>query len=477
MAANEVDAALAAPPAEVGQRLLHLVEDQWFDRKSVRAAAKDLAVPLTAFSNAEGGTLVIGLHNGKVEGVRRHGARLNEFRQAPVDFTSPPVRATFETIRCVDDVGDEDDLLIVRVDPGERVHELKNGDCYLRIGDESRRLNYQQRQELEFDKGQAQYDGFPAKGVVPADLDTTLLDTYRRRIGSSGTNTSMLQARSLLTRSGEMTNAGYLLFGRAPRDLFPQAHIRVVKFLDTERGTGARLGISDDSDHRIEGPIPWAIEQASTVIEHLVPVRRRLVESGHFEGRPIVPRDAWLEGLVNAVIHRSYSLAGDHIRVEIYPNRVEIESPGRFPGLANPSRPLEISRFARNPRIARVCADLRIGQELGEGIKRMFDEMRLVGLTDPVYKQSSGSVRLLLQAVPRLDERVAARLPRGSQQVLDVMRASDRPLGTGDLAEALGLSRPATTTRLRALEAEKLIRWQGKSKKDPRAAWSLVESF
>jgi ATP-dependent DNA helicase RecG len=190
-----------------------------------------------------------------------------------------------------------------------------------------------------------------------------------------------------------------------------------------------------------------------------------------------VPRDAWLEGLVNAVIHRSYSLAGDHIRVEIYPNRVEIESPGRFPGLANPSRPLEISRFARNPRIARVCADLRIGQELGEGIKRMFDEMRLVGLTDPVYKQSSGSVRLLLQAVPRLDERVAARLPRGSQQVLDVMRASDRPLGTGDLAEALGLSRPATTTRLRALEAEKLIRWQGKSKKDPRAAWSLVESF
>jgi ATP-dependent DNA helicase RecG len=114
------------------------------------------------------------------------------------------------------------------------------------------------------------------------------------------------------------------------------------------------------------------------------------LERGLFEAQPIVPRDAWLEGVVNAVIHRSYSLAGDHIRVEIYPDRVEIESPGRFPGLANPASPLLISRFARNPRIARVCADLRIGQELGEGIKRIFEEMRRVGLTDPVYKQGGG---------------------------------------------------------------------------------------
>ncbi|MQA32833.1 ATP-binding protein [Modestobacter roseus] len=475
MTANEVDAALSAPRAEVGKRLLGLIEDQWFDRKSIKLAAKDVAVPLTAFANAEGGTLVIGLHNGKVEGTRTNRKKLNDLRQAPIDFTVPPVRALFEEVPCVNDAGEDDELLVARIDPGERVHELPNGDCYLRIGDESRRLNYQQRTELEFDKGQAQYDGFAAKGVTASDLDSRLLENYRERVGSTGTVTGLLQARSLLTRAGEMTNAGYLLFGKNPQDLFPQAFIRVVKFLDVERGTGARLGIEEGSDYRIEGPIPWAIQEASRIIEREVPSRRRLVESGRFEGRPIVPRDAWLEGLVNAVIHRSYSLAGDHIRVEIYPNRVEIESPGRFPGLANPAKPLEISRFARNPRVARVCADLRIGQELGEGIKRIFEEMRRVGLTDPVYKQSGGSVRLFLQAVPSLDVRVAARLPKGSQQVLDILRASDRALGTGDIAEALGYSRPATTARLRALEAEDLIRWNGKSPKDPRAVWILNE--
>jgi ATP-dependent DNA helicase RecG len=228
-------------------------------------------------------------------------------------------------------------------------------------------------------------------------------------------------------------------------------------------------------DIRVEGSIPWAVQRASAEIERLIPQRRSLSPSGRFEAAPIVPRDAWLEGLVNAVIHRSYSLSGDHIRVEIYPNRIEIESPGRFPGLANPNKPLEISRFARNPRIARVCADLRIGLELGEGIKRIFEEMRRVGLGDPVYVQTQGSVRLTLADIPRIDPRVEARMPNGSQRVLDILRSASSPLGTGDVAEALGMSRPWTIARLRALRHEGLVTWSGKSARDPRAVWTLKE--
>lgn len=301
------------------------------------------------------------------------------------------------------------------------------------------------------------------------------ISEYRDVVGAQEI-TRLLKARSLLTRSGEVTNAGYLLFGDHPQqDLFPEAYVRVLKFLSTSRGTGSRLGLDESGDVRVEGPIPVIIEEASKVINDLLPKRRALGDTGRFIGIPIVPRDAWLEGLVNAVIHRSYSLAGDHIRVEIYPNRIEFESPGRFPGLANPDRPLDINRFARNPRIARVCADLRIGQELGEGIKRMFDEMRRVGLTDPFYKQTPGSVRLTLAATSRLDRRIAARLPRGSQRVLDVMRASDTPLGTGELAAEAGFSRPAALARLQAMQNEGLVRWIGKSKKDPRAVWILVD--
>ncbi|MGH2931177.1 MAG: ATP-binding protein [Solirubrobacteraceae bacterium] len=79
------------------------------------------------------------------------------------------------------------------------------------------------------------------------------------------------------------------------------------------------------------------------------------------------------DGLVNAVVHRSSSMMGDHIRVSICDDRLVAASPGRAPGIVDLRDPLELARFARNPRIARVCSDLRFGQEPGEGIRRVFE--------------------------------------------------------------------------------------------------------
>lgn len=473
MSSKDFDRALASPIAEVGPRLLALPETQWFDRKSVRSEAKSLAPILVALANSEGGVIVVGLSNGIVEGIKDHAGRINDFRQAAIDHTVPPVRCTVDQIGCINSRGEADSLIIIRVDPGEVVHETKSGECYLRVGDESRKLTHDMRQELAFDRGQGQFDGHPADGARVDDLDERLLRQFREATRASGTFTQLMQARSLLTRQGAVTNAGYLLFAPHPNELFPQAHIRVIRYLSAHRGSGSRLMLDAEHDVRLEGPIPRQIDEAAKTIERIIPKRRALRASGLFEDEPIVPRDAWLEAVVNAVIHRSYSLGGDHIRVEIFPDRVEVESPGRFPGLADPRRPLEIGRFARNPRVARVCADLRIGQELGEGIRRIFDEMRRVGLTDPVYQQTQSSVRLTLAAIPRLDPGVAARLPSRSQDVLDLLRATAGELGTGEIAEELGMSRPTAMARLKALQDEGLVLWVGKSARDPRAVWRL----
>ena len=398
MTENYLDDVLALPAEEVGMALLALPEDQWFDRKSVRVSPKDLGPLLTAFANAEGGTIVIGLHDGQVEGCRQYPEKMNSFRQAAIDFTVPPIRMTVSEVACVNTHGQDDELLVIRVDSGERVHEVRTGECYLRIGDETRKLSFPQRQELEYDKGQAQYDGLPCRGVMMNDLDELFLEDYRQSIGASSVD-SMMRGRSLLTRSGEVTNAAYLLFGRHPQDVFPQAQVRVIRFLATDRGTGARFALEEGTDQRVEGSISSSITDATVIIDELIPRRRHLGSSGRFEASPIVPRDAWSEGLVNAIIHRSYSMA-DHIRVEIFPDRVEIENPGRFLGLPSPGRPTQITRLPRNPRIARACSDLHIGEELGEGIKRIFDEMRFAGLAEPIYQQTGTSVRLILSGGP-----------------------------------------------------------------------------
>lgn len=475
MARKGAEAVLSDPPEDVTGSLAALPEDQWFDRKSIRINPRDLCRHLIAFGNAEGGVIVIGIQDRKVHGIDRHPGQVNALRQTPLDCTHPPVRAQFEELPCVAEDGRADHLLVIRILPGERVHEAADGHCYLRVGEESRRLTFEQRRELEYDRGQSQYDAQAAAGVTIDHLDAEAVRRFGQVIGLDHDLRRTLLARSLLTLEGQVTNAAYLLFADAPQVLFPQAHVRVMRFLTTGRGTGSRQELEEGADLRIEGPIPSVIARAQEEIERLLPTRRALGPSGRFEAMPVVPRDAWLEGLVNAVIHRSYSLGGDHIRFEIYLDRVEIESPGRFPGLVDPANPLSIGRFARNPRIARVCADLRFGQELGEGIRRIFEEMRRTGLVDPVYRQTSGSVRLILSSAPRLDPRIAALLPAGSQELLNLLRDAGSPIGTGEIAESLGVSRPVVLRRLRALEYAGLVRWLGKSRNDPRAAWVVAE--
>jgi ATP-dependent DNA helicase RecG len=71
-----------------------------------------------------------------------------------------------------------------------------------------------------------------------------------------------MQARNLFTRSGEITNAAYLLFGQHPQDVFPQAHVRVIRFLTADRGTGSRLSVEEGTDRRVEGPIPSCIHHS-----------------------------------------------------------------------------------------------------------------------------------------------------------------------------------------------------------------------
>lgn len=451
------------------RRLVEVSEDQWFDRKSARIAPKDLARALIAFANAEGGTVAIGLRDGRYDGELLTAEKENSLRQAGIDFTIPPVRTLVSRLPL------DGDRSVLRIDipPSEHVHETVSGEVYLRVGDESKKLSYPQRRELDYDRGSAQFEYEPAVDATIEDLDADELTEYRESIGATADDRTALQARSLLRRDGALTQASILLLGERPQDWLPQAHVRVTRFSDDIAGTGRRQTVESGMDVRLEGPIARVIDEAAARMESWIPQRRALGPSGRFTDQPLVPKDAWLEGLVNAVVHRSYSMAGDHIRVNIFPSRIEIESPGRFPGLADPTKPLDIARYARNPRVARVCSDLGIAQERGEGIRRMFEEMRLVGLTDPDYHQTSGSVRLTLTALSRLSPEQQAALPRGAEEVLAVLRRSDHPLGTGDIVAATGRSRPWVRALLEEMRTSGVVHWDGKAPRDPRATWSL----
>lgn len=465
-----IERALLLPPEDVGPALLAPHEDQWFDRKSARVKARALADAMIGFANADGGIVAVGLSENRVEGTDGLGRVRNDLMQAPVDFCVPPVRATHRLVHCLADDGTADHLLVFEVRPSDGVvHANAKDEVYLRVGDENRKLTFAQRQELTFDRGPGSYEARQLPDTTVTALDAELLDGYVEVVGASDRE-RLLQARGLLDDDGTPNVAGWLLFARHPQARLPEAFVRVLRYRGTERGAGARQQLL--SDARCEGPIPRMLIEARERVREVQPMRRALGRGGRFEDVALVPEDAWLEGVVNAVVHRSYSLAGDHIRVEVFDDRIEISSPGRFPGIVDLADPLSAPRFARNPRIARVCADLDFGQELGEGIRRIYEEMRLAGLHDPVYTQTAASVRLLLLG-ELTDRELDGRLTPEARTVAVALRDAGR-LSTGEVAQLLSRSRPVAIRVLKSLETAGLVRWVGHSPKDPRAHWEIV---
>src|SRR5271169_535320 len=108
MSTVNVEFALGAPPGEVGPLLVGISEDQWFERKSTRIAARDLADSLIGLGNADGGIVVVGLRAGKVEGTDRLPQKRNEQMQASIDFCEPPVRVRQRVLDCENEDGDAD---------------------------------------------------------------------------------------------------------------------------------------------------------------------------------------------------------------------------------------------------------------------------------------------------------------------------------------------------------------------------------
>ncbi|GGG81325.1 ATP-binding protein [Corynebacterium pelargi] len=398
-----------------------LRESQWFSKLPEGSTARDLAITLLAFHNAEGGTLI---YSGDEE--LYHEACL---------LIHPDFHAHFR---------DYPDFCLVYVDPWHFYHELASGECYVRVGTRNKKLNMNQRQELCWDR---EVEGFTARALQNTAhfrvlLDQKLLGGFQRALGTSSPKKA-LRARDLLSVEGNVCVAAYLLLAKRPQTMFPYAYVEV-------RGEHEVI--------RCEGSIPEQIKAAAKAIEHL---------------GTSIPREAWLEGLRNAVIHRSYAMAGDHVRVRVFDNRIEITSPGRFPNNTNPHTVSRLFRNARNPRVARVCADLGVSEARGAGIRRMCQAMREAGFADPHYQQFTEAVRLTLFSETAPAKAVPDQMGATATRIVHELKLAKQPLGTGQLTALLGLARPTVLRHLNALRKQGLVQWHGRNKRDPQATWSV----
>ena len=80
----------------------------------------------------------------------------------------------------------------------------------------------------------------------------------------------------------------------------------------------------------------------------------------------------------------------------MWDDRIEVRSPGPLPGHITVENIRE-EHYSRNRRIMQVLRTLRLVEEYGEGVDRMFREMEARLLEPPILVATSSSVTVTLR--------------------------------------------------------------------------------
>lgn len=464
--------------------LKNATEDQYLDRKSGRIKPSDIARHLVAFANANGGVLVIGIEdNGTVTGIDSEKA-INEYIDVPYSNCVGKLRVNHE-VRSVKEDDFDKKILIFSIEPSENsVIKLKDGKVYLRIGDKSKLLNYDQVTQLEYDKGDRSFEDEIILDSSMDDVDRELLEEYKNKLNTNLDLEEILEARGLL-KNNHLTNAGVLLFAKYPTKFLPNARLRLLKYDGIKIKTGKRLNIVKEIN--FEKSIPRIIQEVREKINVQLREFQFLDENGLFKVIPEYPEFAWFEGIVNSLAHRDYSIMGDYVRVSLYDDRLEIFSPGKLPNIVTLENMLN-TRYSRNPRIARVLSEFGWVKELNEGVKRIYDEMQLLYLKEPEYSEpNNNSVLLILEnsitsrqlrsddkIFNEYDEKTLSTLNELENKIIQYLM-SHQKITVKDAKKIISRGNTIAREQLKLLESKRLIEWHGLNKNDPKQYYSLID--
>ncbi len=378
-------------------------ENKYFDRKSARVKVSDVADLISAFANAEGGTIVIGISDKtrNIEGINAFGTeKINNFVLAPQNCCKPMPAYKEEFLDVINAEGIKDRILLLHIFAGaDQVVRTNNDSTFLRIGDRTKEIKGEDLKNLEYSKSTRHYEDECNLDAEISDLSDDLLTIYKKKIGAENLETKqVLKARGFIKKNGDkecLTNAAVLLFAENIFQFYPNCRIRFIRYDGTAEQVGTKINIVKDVN--LEYPLLKIIEKAKDFVSAQLREFTALNQTtGMFQVVPEYPEFAWLEGVVNAVTHREYGMTGSYIKITMFDDRLEILSPGKLPSIVTIDN-IRDTRFSRNPRIARVLTEFGWVRELNEGVKRIYKDMEDFFLEEPIYSEPEQSVKLVLK--------------------------------------------------------------------------------
>lgn len=374
----------------------------------------DLAKELVALLNLDGGTVLLGVEDdGRISGTTRE--HLDEWVAELCRVKiNPPVVPILTRVR---EAEPGRDVLAIRVTigPDKPYARLHNGRStyFIRVGSTSREASREEMQRMFQASGRLHYGLIPVSGAGFDALDLRRLRDYFTRMlhGSAPADedlnewTALLRNVELMTESAGQEVAtidGLLLFGRSTHRYLPQSGIRALCYPGTEPDYATR------ADEDLRGAmVPLGAADGTLVESGLVEqawdfVRRNTTPTAHLEGgrridRWDYPENVVREAIVNALVHRDYSITGTDIMLAIYSDRLEIASPGRLPNTVTVEGMKSGIRYARNQTLVNVMRDYGYVDARGMGVRnKIIPGMREHNGTEPdlVAEESRFAVRL-----------------------------------------------------------------------------------
>ncbi|TSC57049.1 MAG: hypothetical protein G01um101418_81 [Parcubacteria group bacterium Gr01-1014_18] len=401
---------------EILKILLDTQEWQTFDCKRAAIKPHDLLETVVAFANTEGGTIVVGLEDpekaekGKrLLGVSENLDNVSDFLKLIDKEIDPHILWTKGEIDIINIHNQPDKLIIFNISKSNDVHSLKKGDTFVRKGRQNMKIGSSEIMRLMYEKGSIKFENEKSGIKNLEDLDQNLLDEYKKDTGSqSQDNWQFLKDNGFSDVSGEheLTKAGVLLFGKNPTVLLrSKCGVKISHYFGTEPNYSGEPNFVE-RPFSIEGPLIQQIEKTVQYFRLVVMKSSPKLRGASFEPSFMIPEWAFQEAITNAVVHRNYSLQDD-IQVRFFDNRVEVESPGTYPGSITIEN-IRNNRFSRNPVIVRTLNRFKTAPNLdiGEGVDRMFRVMKDQNLYEPQYISPAirpFSVLLLLLNLRRVE--------------------------------------------------------------------------
>jgi predicted HTH transcriptional regulator len=336
---------------------------------------------MVAFSNAEGGLIVIGVNDktGALDGLSFEEIQATNLQLVNVASQSvfPPVIITTETVTV-----NGNNLIVVGIKEGiSKPYKDRLGSIYMKNGSDKRRVTSNDEISRLLQSSKVMYaDELPIQGSSANEIDVEYFkDFIKKKFNKNFEDLGIELKQSLenlnLMKDDSLTLAGLLFFCPNRQKYRPQFSVQCVAVNSTEI-TGNNFA---DNEPPFGGNLKDVFDQTITFIGRNL----KKIQSGDtFNSQTSweVPYEVFEELIVNSLVHRDYFI-NSTIKVFIFSDRIEIISPGKLPNSLTVENIMSGISIPRNPILQTMAQHALPYKGLGTGIMRaisIYPDIQLI---------------------------------------------------------------------------------------------------